>query len=110
MTMRSSSGLMETDTDDLFLKLRLAHSHRECQDNYRPGLAVAQRECQRVPWWSMDVDELRELLSPEGLRLLDEVGPIASTADVVRTVSRLRAAGHGPGLVSAVLGQARLRA
>lgn len=58
----------------------------------------------------MDVDELRELLSPEGLRLLDEVGPIASTADVVRTVSRLRAAGHGAGLVSAVLGQARLRA
>ena len=58
----------------------------------------------------MDVAELRELLSPGGLRLLDEVGPIASTQDVVRTVSRLRAAGHSGSLVAAVLGQARLRA
>ena len=58
----------------------------------------------------MDVAELRELLSSEGLRLLDEVGPIDSTADVVRIVSRLRADGHGGGLVAAVLGQARLRA
>jgi len=58
----------------------------------------------------MDVAELRELLSTEGLRLLDEVGPIDSTADVVRIVSRLRAEGHPGGLVAAVLGQARLRA
>ncbi len=58
----------------------------------------------------MDVAELRALLSPEGLRLLDEVGPIEQTADVVRIVSRLRAAGHPGELVAAVLGQARLRA
>jgi hypothetical protein len=58
----------------------------------------------------MDVAELRALLSPEGLRLLDEVGPIEATADVVRIVSRLRAAGHPGDLVAAVLGQARLRA
>jgi hypothetical protein len=58
----------------------------------------------------MDVAELRELLSSEGLRLLDEVGAIDSTADVVRIVSRLRADGHRGGLVAAVLGQARLRA
>src|SRR3954471_22295803 len=58
----------------------------------------------------MDVAELRVLLSPEGLRLLDEVGPIEGTADVVRIVSRLRAAGHSGDLVAAVLGQARLRA
>jgi len=58
----------------------------------------------------MDVAELRALLSPEGLRLLDEVGPIEATADVVRIVSRLRAAGHSGELVAAVLGQARLRA
>jgi len=57
----------------------------------------------------MDVAELRALLSPEGLRLLDEVGPIEATADVVRIVSRLRAAGHPGTLVAAVLGQARLR-
>lgn len=58
----------------------------------------------------MDVAELRALLTPEGLRLLDDVGPIEATADVVRIVSRLRAAGHPGDLVAAVLGQARLRA
>jgi hypothetical protein len=57
----------------------------------------------------MDVDDLRRLLSPEGLRLLDEVGDLDSGADIVRTVSRLRAAGHDGGLVAAVLEQARLR-
>ena len=50
----------------------------------------------------MDVAELRTLLSPEGLRLLDEVGPIEATADVVRIVSRLRGAGHPGDLVAAV--------
>jgi len=57
----------------------------------------------------MDVGDLRRLLSPEGLRLLDDVGRLDATADVVRTVSRLRAAGHDAGLVAAVLEQARLR-
>ncbi len=57
----------------------------------------------------MDVDDLRRLLSPEGLRLLDEVGDLDTGADLVRTVSRLRAAGHDGGLVAAVLEQARLR-
>jgi hypothetical protein len=57
----------------------------------------------------MDVDDLRRLLSPEGLRLLDEVGELDAATDVVRTVSRLRAAGHDGGLVAAVLEQARLR-
>jgi len=57
----------------------------------------------------VDTAELAALLTPDGLRLLDEVGPVESTADVARTVSRLRAAGHSPDLVSAVVGQARLR-
>jgi hypothetical protein len=57
----------------------------------------------------MTPEELRALLTPEGLRLLDEVGPVAADADVVRLVSRLRAAGHPPALVAAVLTQARLR-
>lgn len=56
------------------------------------------------------MSELRALLTPAGLELLDAVGPIESTADVARAVSRLRAAGHSPELVSAVVGQARLRA
>ena len=56
------------------------------------------------------MSELRALLTPAGLELLDELGPITSTADVARAVSRLRAAGHAPDLVSAVVGQAHLRA
>lgn len=58
----------------------------------------------------MDTSELTALLTPEGLRLLDEVGPIVSTDDAALAVSRLRAAGHSPELVSTVVGQARLRA
>lgn len=57
----------------------------------------------------MDTAELAALLTPEGLRLLDELAPPESTSDVARVVSRLRAAGHSPDLVSAVVGQARLR-
>jgi THUMP domain-like len=57
----------------------------------------------------MDQPELRELFSIEGLRLLDSLPPFDSTADVVRTVSELRKAGHSAALVAAVLSQARLR-
>lgn len=57
----------------------------------------------------MDKDELVTLLSPEGLRLLDQVPPYDSGTDVVRMVSELRAAGHPPALVAVVLTQARLR-
>ncbi|WP_312171436.1 class I SAM-dependent methyltransferase [Microbacterium sp.] len=57
----------------------------------------------------MEMSELRALLTPEGLELLDDLGPIAQVADVARAVSRLRAAGHSPDLVSAVVGQAHLR-
>ena len=55
------------------------------------------------------MSELTALLTPEGLRLLDEVGAISSTAEVAQTVSRLRGAGQSPDLVSAVVGQAHLR-
>ena len=55
------------------------------------------------------MSELRALLTPAGLELLDAIGPIGSTADVAAAVSRLRAAGHSPELVSAVVGQAHLR-
>ncbi|MFL1999939.1 class I SAM-dependent methyltransferase [Microbacterium sp. A1-JK] len=55
----------------------------------------------------MDIAELTALLTPDGLRLLDETA--AHSGDVAQTVSRLRAAGHSPELVSAVVGQSRLR-
>ena len=51
----------------------------------------------------MERAELVELLSPEGLRLLDSLPPYESAADVVRMVSALRSQGHPPGLVATVL-------
>jgi len=57
----------------------------------------------------MDNAELAALLTPDALRLLDALGEISSTADAADAVSRLRRDGHSPELVSAVVGQARLR-
>ncbi|WP_203582333.1 class I SAM-dependent methyltransferase [Microbacterium hibisci] len=57
----------------------------------------------------MEMAELTALLTPEGLRLLDAMPPIDSADDVAKAVSRLRRDGHSPDLVSAVVGQARLR-
>ena len=57
----------------------------------------------------MELAELTALLTPEGLRLVDEIGAIDTPADVATTVSRLRATGLSPELVSAAVGQARLR-
>lgn len=56
------------------------------------------------------MSELRALLTPAGLELLDGSGEATSTAEAAAAVSRLRAAGHSPDLVSAVVGQAHLRA
>jgi len=57
----------------------------------------------------VDLAQLTALLTPEGLRLLDGLDPVDTTADVARTVSQLRKAGHSPELVSAVVAQSRLR-
>jgi len=58
----------------------------------------------------MDVTEFRELLSTEGLGLLDSLPAFDSKTDVVRIVADLRKAGHSPALVAAVLSQSKLRA
>lgn len=58
----------------------------------------------------MDRADLVELLSPEGLRLLDQLPGWDSKADIVRTVAELRRQGHPPALVAAVLSQSKLRA
>jgi len=58
----------------------------------------------------MNQSELRELLSTEGLRLLDSLPAWQSNDEIVRTVAELRKAGHSAGLVAAVLSQAKLRA
>lgn len=55
------------------------------------------------------MSELRILLTPEALRMLDALGPIASTDAAAHAVMRLRAEGQSPEFVSAVVGQARLR-
>ncbi len=57
----------------------------------------------------MDASEVRELLTPESLRLLDELEPSAAVDDAVALVSRLRKQGHPPARVAAVLTQYRLR-
>lgn len=57
----------------------------------------------------MDRAELTALLTPEGLRLVDELGAMERTDEVATAVSRLRAAGLAPDLVSAAVGQARLQ-
>src|SRR5690606_14464221 len=58
----------------------------------------------------MDASELVELLSADGLNLLDSLPPFDSKADIVNTVARLRADGHSPGLVAAALTRWGLRA
>jgi hypothetical protein len=57
----------------------------------------------------MDASELRELLTPEALQLLDSLEPSGDVSDAVALVSRLRRAGHPPARVAAVLTQYRLR-
>lgn len=57
----------------------------------------------------MDASELRELLTPEALGLLDSLEPSTTTDDAVALVSRLRREGHSPARVAAVLTQYRLR-
>lgn len=57
----------------------------------------------------MDLSQLTTLLRAETLQLLDTLGPIETTDDAASAVSRLRADGHGPDLVAAVVTQARLR-
>lgn len=57
----------------------------------------------------MERSEFVELLSPEGLRLLDSLPPYRTEKDVLRLVTDLRKQGHSPGLVAAVLTQSKLR-
>lgn len=57
----------------------------------------------------MDSSDVAQLLTPEGLRLLDDVTALPGSLDVVAAVARLRKAGHSPALVAAVVTQARLR-
>ena len=58
--------------------------------------------------FSMERQELVDLLSAEGRQLLSQLDYNSKT-DVVKLVSQLRAAGHAPSLVAAVLTQAKLR-
>ena len=58
----------------------------------------------------MESSELVELLTGDGLALLDSLPPYGSNPDVVKTVSELRRAGHPASLVAIVLNQSKLRA
>lgn len=57
----------------------------------------------------MQKPELLELLSLEGLALLDSLTMPHSTKDLFALTSRLRKDGHSPGLTAAVLTQLKLR-
>jgi hypothetical protein len=57
----------------------------------------------------MDRSEFAKLFTPEGLALLNAIGDLDAKADVLKLVSALRAEGYDPGLVAAVLSQAKLR-
>ncbi len=57
----------------------------------------------------MDASELRELLTPEALQLLDSLEPSDDLSGAVALVSRLRRDGHPAARVAAVLTQYRLR-
>ncbi|MDO9591117.1 MAG: class I SAM-dependent methyltransferase, partial [Microcella sp.] len=57
----------------------------------------------------MEPSEVRELLTPEALQLLDSLEPTGDMSDAVALVTRLRREGHPPARVAAVLTQHRLR-
>ena len=57
----------------------------------------------------MDRSEFAKLFTPESLALLNAIGDLDAKADVLKLVSALRAEGYDPGLVAAVLSQAKLR-
>ena len=57
----------------------------------------------------MDRQSLIKLLSPEGARLLGELGPVYKRADVLKLVTDLRKAGYDPELIATALTQVRLR-
>lgn len=57
----------------------------------------------------MRAAELAQLLTPEGMALLDRTPSVSDGGEIVRVVARLRSEGHDPALVAAVLTQAKLR-
>lgn len=57
----------------------------------------------------MEAADLAQLLTPAGMALLDRTPAVSDGGEIVRVVARLRSEGHDPGLVAAVLTQAKLR-
>lgn len=57
----------------------------------------------------MESAELRELLTPEGVALLESLPPYTSSTDVLKIVAALRKDGNSASLVATVLTQAKLR-
>ena len=57
----------------------------------------------------MESAELRELLTPEAVALLDSLPAYTSNTDVLKMVAQLRKEGNSPSLVATVLTQAKLR-
>lgn len=83
------------------------HSRNASANERLLPLPDAQCSC-RDPL-TVERSELVELLTAEGLRLLDSLPPYPTKDEAVRLVGRLRKEGHSPELVAAVLTQSRLR-
>jgi SAM-dependent methyltransferase len=58
----------------------------------------------------MERTDLEQLMTAEGLRLLDSLPPYTNGSNIVRSVAALRNEGYSAALVGAVMTQARLRA
>ncbi|UFS59371.1 class I SAM-dependent methyltransferase [Subtercola endophyticus] len=58
----------------------------------------------------MQRTDLEQLMTAEGLRLLDSLPPYTNGSSILRSVADLRKQGHSAALVGAVMTQARLRA
>ncbi|MCU1478673.1 MAG: hypothetical protein JWQ64_3366 [Subtercola sp.] len=58
----------------------------------------------------MERTDLEQLMTAEGLRLLDSLPPYTNGSNIVRSVAALRKEGYSAALVGAVMTQARLRA
>lgn len=63
---------------------------------------------EEIPSPETAAEPLAALLTPEGMRLLDALGPYRED-EVLQQISRLRAEGFAPELISAAMTQSRLR-
>lgn len=103
----NADALLDSPAQGTRIRLGDQAESRACRRGWSGG--IRRRWACRPYAGAVEIGELGALLTPDALRLLNEIGPIDSSAAAAVAVTRLRKAGHSPDLVSAVVGQARLR-